>query len=452
MMPNSIHWVTVYYALAKLGSVVLPINFLYRVGELQHIFRDSGARAFIGHAAYLEEARKVMNGLPEMDIRVVDGGPAGGFTPLEALFVDHDTFPAYPAQDDEPLAMIYTSGTTGVPKGAVLTHKNLASNAMTVADMRHTEPEDVVLGVLPFFHIYGQTSILNASIYLGLTVRLWVHFEAQEVFEAIEGERQSILIAVPTAFNRLAEMAAKKPPRRSSLRFCVSGGASLPVEVLRRFESLFQTTIYEGYGLTECSPVCVENPYGRPTRPGSIGVPIPGFEARVVDERDRDVKRGEVGELIVRGPGVMKGYLHQTEATEETLRGGWLHTGDLARQDEEGYIYIVDRKKDMVIRGGYNVYPREVEEILYTHPAVSEAAVLGVPHSDLGEEVAALVVLRPGTNATSEEIRAFVKERVAPYKYPRLLKLVKELPKSVTGKILKRAISHDIFQSLNENL
>jgi len=450
MMPNSINWVTIYYALAKLGSVVLPINFLYRVGELQHIFRDSGARAFIGHTAYLEEARKGMTGLPAMDIRVADGGPAAGFTPLEALFTDHDSFPAYPAQDDEPLAMIYTSGTTGLPKGAVLTHKNLASNAMTVADMRHTEPEDVVLGVLPFFHIYGQTSTLNSSIYLGLTVRLWVHFEAQEVFEAIEEERTSILIAVPTAFNRLAEMAAVNPPKRSSLRFCVSGGASLPVEVLRRFERLFRTTIYEGYGLTECSPVCVENPYGRPTRPGSIGVPIPGFEARVVDERDRDVTRGEVGELIVRGPGVMKGYLHQPEATEETLRGGWLHTGDLARQDEEGYIYIVDRKKDMVIRGGYNVYPREVEEILYTHPAVSEAAVLGVPDPDLGEEVAALVVLRPGTNATAEEIRAFVKERIAPYKYPRLVKLVKELPKSVTGKILKRAISHDIFQGLKK--
>ena len=449
MMPNSIHWVTIYYALAKLGAVVLPINFLYRVGELQHIFRDSGARAFIGHATYLDEPTKVMTGLPAMDLRVAHGGSAPGFTPLEALIADHGAFPTYPAQDDDPLAMIYTSGTTGLPKGAVLTHRNLASNAMTVADMRYTEPEDVVLGVLPFFHIYGQTSTLNSSIYLGLTVRLWVHFEAQEVFEAIEEERKSILIAVPTAFNRLAEMAEKNLPKRSSLRFCVSGGASLPVEVLRRFERLFQTTIYEGYGLTECSPVCVENPYGRPTRPGSIGVPIPGFEARVVDEQDRDVRRGEVGELIVRGPGVMKGYLHRPEATEETLRGGWLHTGDLAKQDEEGYIYIVDRKKDMVIRGGYNVYPREVEEILYTHPAVSEAAVLGVPHPDLGEEVAALVVLRPGKDATAEEIRAFVKERMAPYKYPRLVKFVKELPKSVTGKILKRAISHDVFQGLN---
>jgi long-chain acyl-CoA synthetase len=449
MLPNSIDWVTVYYALAKMGSVVLPINFLYRVGELQHIFRDSGARAFIGHAAYLEEARKGMAGLSAMDIRVVCGGSADGFMPLEGLFADHGAFSAFPARDDDPLAMIYTSGTTGLPKGAVLTHRNLASNAMTVADMRHTEPEDVVLGVLPYFHIFGQTSTLNASVYLGLTVRLWVHFDAQEVFAAIEEEGSSILIAVPTVFNRLGEMASTKPPRRSSLRFCVSGGASLPVEVLRRFESLFQTTIYEGYGLTECSPVCVENPYGRPTRPGSIGLPIPGFEARVVDEADRDVAQGDVGELIVRGPGVMKGYLHQPQATQETLRGGWLHTGDLARQDEDGYIYIVDRKKDLVIRGGYNVYPREVEEVLYTHPAVSEAAVLGVPHPDLGEEVAALVALRPGMNTTPEEIQAFVKERLAPYKVPRLVKLVQELPKSATGKILKRAISHDMFQSQN---
>jgi long-chain acyl-CoA synthetase len=449
MMPNSIDWVTVYYALARLGSVVLPVNFLYRMGELQHIFRDSGARAFIGHTAYLAEAGRVMSGLSGIDIRVAAGGSAAGFMPLQALFDDHAAFPAYPAQDDEPLAMIYTSGTTGLPKAAVLTHRNLASNAMTVADMRHTEPEDVVLGVLPFFHIFGLTSTLNASIYLGLTVRLWVHFEAQEVFTAIEEEGSSILIAVPTVFNRLAEMAMAKPARRSSLRFCVSGGASMPVEVLKRFESLFKTTIYEGYGLTECSPVCVENPYGRPTRPGSIGVPIPGFEARVVDEGDRDVTQGEVGELIIRGPGVMKGYLNQPQATEETLRGGWLHTGDLARQDEDGYIYIVDRKKDLVIRGGYNVYPREVEEVLYTHPAVSEAAVLGVPHPDLGEEVAALVVMRPGTQATADEIRAFVKERLAPYKVPRLVKSVKELPKSAAGKILKRAISRDIFQSQN---
>jgi long-chain acyl-CoA synthetase len=382
-----------------------------------------------------------MQYLPKMDLRIAQGTLHGqGFIPLEQLFVDEGVFHPCPTRGDNTWAIIYTSGTTGHPKGAMLTHYNLANNAMTVANMRSTGPKDLVFGVLPLFHIYGQTSVLNASIYLGLTIRLWSHFNAEELFSAIEEEENSILIGVPTIFNRLVELANVHPPRRSGLRFCISGGASLPVEVLRRFEDRFHTTIYGGYGLTECSPVCVENPFGRQIRPGSIGLPIPGFEARIVSDQDEDVSTGAVGELIIRGPGVMKGYFNQPEATAETLRGGWLHTGDLARMDEDRYIYIVDRKKEMIIRGGFNVYPREIEEILYTHPDVVEAAVIGIPHLDLGEEVAAMVVLRQGACSTSEELRQFVKERVAPYKYPRTIQLVKELPKGHTGKILKRAI------------
>jgi long-chain acyl-CoA synthetase len=441
MMPNSIDWITAYYALAKLGAVVLPVNFLYRTEELAHIFRDSGARAFIGRPDHLKYAGPLVLQSGQFDLTLTSGGETPqGFESLEGLFLDRGPFPVYDARDDDTLAVIYTSGTTGLAKGAMLTHHSLGSNARTVADMRYTESHDVCLGVLPLFHIYGQTSTLNASLYLGLTIRLWEHFDAEEAFTAIEKEESSILIAVPTIFNRLAEMAAHAPPVRSSLRFCVSGGASLPVEVLRRFEKAFHVTIYEGYGLTECSPVCVENPYGRPTKPGSIGVPIPGFEARIVDEKDQDMPGGQVGELIVRGPGVMKGYLNQPEATAETLRGGWLHTGDLALQDEDGYIFIVDRKKEMIIRGGYNVYPREIEEVLYGHPAVLECAVVGMPHPDLGEEVAAVIVLRPGVSAMPEEIRDYVKEKVAPYKYPRVVRFVPELPKTDTGKILKRRI------------
>ncbi len=441
MMPNSIEWVTSYYALATVGAIVLPVNFLYRKGELIHIFKDSGARAFIGHKDYLEHPCQAMESSPEINLRIALGAKRDqGFIPLEDLFIGEKPYPAFQTGKDDTWAIVYTSGTTGLPKGAMLTHYNMANNAITVAKMRTTDPMDVVLGVLPFFHIYGQTSVLNASIYLGLTIRLWSHFEAEELFSAIEEEKSSILIAVPTIFNRLVKLGEARPPKRSSLRFCVSGGASLPVEVLRRFEELFQTTIYEGYGLTECSPVCIENPFSRPTRPGSIGLPIPGFEARVVNDQDEDVPTGGVGELIVRGPGVMKGYHNQPEATAETIRGGWLYTGDLARQDEDGYLYIVDRKKDMIIRGGYNVYPREIEEILYTHPEVMEAAVLGIPDPDLGEEVAAAVVLRPGAQTTPEELRQFVKEQVAPYKYPRRIFLVGELPKGPTGKILKRSI------------
>ncbi len=443
MMPNSIEWVVVYYALAKIGAIVLPVNFLYREGELSHIFKDAGARVFIGHKDYLEHPCRVMKTMPAMNLFIAMG-PEGkeGFIPLEALFSDGDEkeFPIYPVSEGDTWVIIYTSGTTGLPKGAMLSHGNLTTNAMTVAGMRATRPDDVALCVLPLFHIFGQTCVLNASLYSGLSIRMWSQFDEKELLKSIETEESCFLIAVPTILNRLLAATDPCPPMRSGLRFCISGAASLPAEILHRFQERFQTVIYEGYGLTECSPVCVENPFGQPTRPGSIGIPIPGFDARIVDEEDRNLPPGEVGELIVRGPGVMKGYINQPEATARALRNGWLHTGDLARMDTDGYIYIVDRKKDMIIRGGYNVYPREIEEILYTHPSVAEAAVVGVRDPELGEEVAAAVVLRSGERTTAEALRQFVKERVAPYKYPRRIYLVEELPKSHTGKILKRAI------------
>jgi len=443
MMPNAIEWVVAYYALAKIGAIVLPVNFLYREGELHHIFKDSGARVFIGHHAYLEQARLAMETLPEMDLRIAMGATDNdGIIPLETIFLDEgkDAFPIHRVNDNDTWAVIYTSGTTGLAKGAMLSHGNLASNAITVARMRSTRPDDVALCVLPLFHIFGQTCVLNTSLYSGLTIRMWHRFDEMELLDAIAAEESCFLIAVPTIFNRLLTAAEKRPPLRSGLRFCISGAASLPAEILHRFQQRFQTVVYEGYGLTECSPVCVENPFGQPTRPGSIGIPIPGFSARIVNEEDRELPSGEIGELVVQGPGVMKGYINQPEATARTLRNGWLHTGDLARMDADEYIYIVDRKKDMIIRGGFNVYPREIEEVLYTHPAVAEAAVVGMPDPELGEEVAAAVVLRSGESITEEALRQFVKARVAPYKYPRKIFLVDELPKSHTGKILKRAI------------
>src|SRR4030042_669940 len=380
MMPSSPNWTLVYYALAKMGAIVVPVNPLYRQGELSHIFRDSGALAFVGHVDYLKEPSLVINSTPDIKIRIAEGEnlPAG-FIPLKGLFNEAGEFEVGPTRPDDPFAVIYTSGTTGLPKGAVLTHNSLRSDAIAVTQLRYTEPEDIVLSVLPLFHIYGMTHSLNISVYLGLTIRMWEHFIAEEVLAAIEEEKSTILYAVPTMINRLVELAKSTPPKRSSLRFCISGGASLPVEILHRFQTTFNAPIYESYGVTECSPTCVENPYGRPTRPGSIGLPIPGFQARIVDDNDKDVEQVEVVELVFKGPGVMKEYLNQPEATAKTLRGGWLHTGDLARMDQDGYIYIVDRKKEMIIRGGYNVYPREIEEVLYQHPDVLEAAVGGVP-------------------------------------------------------------------------
>lgn len=438
MMPSTPEFVVSYYALAAIGATVIPVNFLYKSHELQHILTDSGAQGFIGMAPYLDEARKVLSEMPEVTIRIAAGITQNTeFLPLGQLS-GPDPIQIDPARDEDTAAILYTSGTTGKPKGAMLSHGNLCSNAMTVADMRQTDPADIVLGVLPLYHIYGQTSVLNASIYLGLTLHLFEAFNPATLKAAIEATPSTILFAVPTIFSRLLSEAQNTGLDRSSLRFCVSGGASLPVALLNQFESRYQTRIYEGYGLTECSPVCVENPFGKTTKPGSIGLPIPGFQARIVDESGTDLEDGQVGELLVKGPGVMKGYLNQPEATARSVVKGWLHTGDLARRDDQGYIFIIDRKKDCIIRGGYNVYPREVEEVLFEHPEVVEAGVFGLSHEELGEEIVAEVVLKPGAALSEDQLRRFVKDRLAPYKYPRIIRFVRELPKSHTGKVLKR--------------
>ncbi|HEY1917001.1 MAG TPA: AMP-binding protein, partial [Streptosporangiaceae bacterium] len=265
-------------------------------------------------------------------------------------------------------------------------------------------------------------------------------FDAQHALRIIAGHQVTVFEGVPTMYVALLHAPDRADYDTSSLRMCISGGAALPVEVLRGFEEAFDVPVLEGYGLSETSPVASFNHIDRVRKPGSIGTPIRDVEMRVVDKDDHDVPQGEVGEIVIRGPNVMKGYWQRAEATAEALRDGWFHTGDLARADEDGYFYIVDRKKDLIIRGGYNVYPREIEEVLYEHPAVAEAAVIGVPHDSLGEEVAAAVALKPGTTVTPEELRGYVKGQVAAYKYPRHLWIVDALPKGPTGKIQKRDI------------
>ncbi len=420
------------------------MNFLYKKQELAHIFSDAKPAAFVGAFPHLDEARKLFKGIPDAPLIRLALGASGDkdFQDLDAACGgDERKAATYPADDDDTFHILYTSGTTGIPKGVMLTHSNLWRNAKILAEMRGSlDPETVVIGVLPLYHVYGITSVLNVSMYLGLTIELFTHFEPEKVIQTVDREENTIFFGVPTMISRLIQVAAEAPPKRPSMKFCISGGASLPVEFLRKFEALFRTEIHEGYGLTE-APVCVENPYGRPTKPGSIGLPIPEFEARIVNEQDHDVPMGEKGELLIKGPAVMKGYLNRPQETEETLKGGWLHTGDIARMDEEKFLYIVDRKKELIIRGGFNVYPREVEEVLYQIPEVLEAAVYGVPHKDYGEEVAAAVVLKEGSKTDPDAIRAFVKERVAPYKYPRIIHISQEpFPKSGSGKILKKQV------------
>jgi long-chain acyl-CoA synthetase len=449
MMPNSIQTIITYYAMAKLGAVLIPVNFLYRFHELEHIVTDSKPKAFIGAEPFLKEISKVFEKIKKSPpIRLaLDADKGSGFQNLKDAFSGNTDFPTYPTDGDDTLNIIYTSGTTGLPKGVMLTHRNLGENARILAGMRGTiEPDTVIIGVLPLYHIYGITSVMNVSMYSGLTIHLFPHFDPEDVIRVIENEEHTILFAVPTMYNRLIQIAEENPPKRASLKFGVSGGSSLPVELLKRFETLFRTRIHEGYGLTE-GTVCIENPYGYPAVPGSIGRPIPEFSARIVDENGKEVVRGEKGELIIKGPGVMKGYLGRRVETEETIRDGWLYTGDIALMDELGYIYIVDRKKDLVIRGGYNVYPREIEEVLYQITDILEAAVFGVPHKDLGEELAAVVVLKEGAHMEPEAIRRYVKDRVAPYKYPRIVKIAQEsLPKSGSGKILKKDLKEKFMK------
>ena len=337
--------------------------------------------------------------------------------------------------------ILYTSGTTGRPKGAELTHANLRRNVEVMGQIFSIGPEDVILGALPLFHAFAQTCALNAAIAAGGCLSLIPRFDAGRALEIIERDRVNVFEGVPTMYSALLARSDAADRDVSSLRLCVSGGAALPVEVLRAFERTFACVVLEGYGLSETSPVASFNHPDRERKPGSIGTPIAGVEMKLVDEAGADVAPGEVGEIAIRGHNIMKSYWNRPDATAEAISAdGWFRSGDLARIDDDGYYFIVDRKKELIIRGGYNVYPREIEEVLYEHPAVLECAVIGIPHASLGEEVGAAVALKPGAEATPEELRAFVKSQVAAYKYPRQVWLLDSLPKGPTGKILKREI------------
>jgi long-chain acyl-CoA synthetase len=436
MLPNVPHFPLVYYGILRAGGVVVPMNVLLKQREVAYYLGDSGAKLLFAWHELGAEARP---GADAAGAEVLDVAP-GAFEQLLAP-VEPRRELAGVAEDDTAV-ILYTSGTTGKPKGAELTHANLRINAETKArTLVHLSPEDVVLGALPLFHSFGQTVAMNACILAGGCLTLLPRFEPRRALELVARDGVTIFMGVPTMYSALLAVPQGERPDTSTLRVFLSGGASLPVEVLRAFEAQFDGAILEGYGLSETSPVASFNHPDRERKPGSIGTPIKDVEMKVVDEHDAEVPAGEVGEIVIKGPNIMKGYWQRPDATAEAMRGGWFHSGDLGKVDEDGYFFIVDRKKDLIIRGGYNVYPREVEEVLYEHPAVAEAAVVAVPHAELGEEVGAAVALKAGAEATPEDLKAFVKERVAAYKYPRHVWLVAELPKGPTGKILKREIA-----------
>jgi long-chain acyl-CoA synthetase len=435
MLPNVAEFPALYYGVLRAGAVVVPMNPLLKAREVEYYLGDSGAKLIFAWQAIAAEAAK---GAEAAGTGFVGVAPAE----LERLLGDHAPATAVASRaDDDTAVILYTSGTTGTPKGAELTHANLARNAaVSATTLFRLEPGDVIMGCLPLFHSFGQTCGLNAAVSSGACLTLLPRFDPASVLEVIQRDRVTVFEGVPTMYIALLNHPGSGAFDTSSLRVCVSGGAALPVEVLRGVEDVLGCVVLEGYGLSETSPVASFNHPDRDQKPGSIGTPIQGVEMRLVDDLGKDVATGEVGEIAIRGHNLMKGYWQREQATREAIPDGWFRTGDLARQDEDGYFFIVDRKKDLIIRGGYNVYPREIEEVLYEHPAIAEAAVIGIPHPTHGEEVGAAVVLKPGVEATPADLRAFVKDRVAAYKYPRHVWLEATLPKTATGKLLRREV------------
>ena len=435
MLPNVLEFPISYYGVLRAGGVVVPMNVLLKRREIAFYLEDSGAKLLLAWHGFGEEARA---GAAEAGAELIEVEPES----FAALLDDRDPDPeVVETEEGDTAVILYTSGTTGKPKGAELTHSNLSCNAEIASQTTCAiEAGDIALGALPLFHSFGQTVSMNASLRVGATLTLLPKFDPGEALEIMRRDGVTHFYGVPTMYGALLHHPGREDFDTSSLRICITGGASMPVEVLRGFEEAFECELLEGYGLSETSPVASSNHPGRPRKPGSIGTPLRDVEMKVVDEDDAEVPLGEVGEIVVRGHNVMKGYWEKPEATEEAMRGGWFHTGDMARIDEDGYFFIVDRKKDMIIRGGYNVYPREVEEILYEHPKIREAAVLGAPHDQWGEEICAAVVLHEGEELAPEEVSDYVKERIAAYKYPRQVWFIDDLPKGPTGKILKREI------------
>ena len=453
--PNLPFFPIVYFGALKAGATIVPLNVLLTEREIAYHLQDSGAVAYFcfeGTAALPmgQAGRAAFEAVPGCEHFVLitaDGGAAdSGVTTLAELTAGRPpAFDTVQTQETDTAVVLYTSGTTGRPKGAELTHSNMVQNALMVSRMFGVPEHDVHLVTLPLFHSFGQTVQLNYGLLSGATLVLMPRFDPDAAFGLMEREGVTFFAGVPTMYWALlhSEKADTFDLRKiaANLRLCVSGGSALPLEVLRKFEKRFDVPILEGYGLSETSPVATFSRTDRPRKPGSIGLPCWGVEVDVVRTDGTPCDTGEPGEVVIRGHNVMKGYLGNPEATAEAIDAkGWFHSGDVGRRDEDGYFYIVDRTKDMIIRGGFNVYPREVEEVLMTHPAVSLAAVVGVPHESLGEEVKAFVIRTPDADITEDELVAWSKEAMAAFKYPRIVEFRDELPMTATGKILKREL------------
>jgi len=462
--PNIPFFPIVYYGILKTGAIVVPLNVLFKPREIEYHLRDSDAKAIfvfegtaeLPMAQMAKEAFEKVETCEHMILMTNSDDSSFSEYPnlLRLMQSVDDKFETYPTTPNDTCLILYTSGTTGKPKGAELTHLNVYMNSIAAWELHIAAPEIkrdrqlVCLITLPLFHTTGQTAQMNAQLYAGNKIVLLPRFDPKAFLETVEKEKVNFWTGVPTMYWAILKYVEENKidvtPYAESLMVLSSGGAPMPVEVMRKFEQIFGVRVLEGYGLSETSPIVSFNHPHLPSKPGTVGQPIFGVEIKCVDENDQEVKQGERGEIVVRGHNVMKGYYKNPQATAEALRNGWFHTGDIGLIDEDGYLSIVDRKKEMILRGGYNIYPRELEEVIMTHPAVSLCAVIGVPDERLGEEVKAYIVKKPGAQLTEEEFIEWCKKQFAANKYPRYVEFRESLPIGGTGKIMKRLLKEEL--------
>ncbi len=441
LFPNSMDTLLSYFSIIKAGGTAIPINPLYTPREIAFILNNSGAKFLLSSARFQKIIEGIGPQVPTLAVAVFrEEEDPSIFKALERRAPSARSLCPVELSAPDNAIIFYTSGTLGQPKGVMLSHGNFVFSGPNIAQAYGLREGDVTMAVLPLVHVFAVASAVFGSLSSGGAVVILERFQAEAVLQAFEDYRLTWFPGVPTMFNYLYHAYEKGTYNISSARMGLSGGASLSVELLKNWEEKFRAQILEVYGLTESTGLVTANPVQGVRKAGSIGIPVFGVQTRLIDKESHVVARGEVGELIFKGPNATRGYWKLPEQTAESIRDGWVYTGDLAREDEEGYYYIVGRKKDLIITGGYNVYPREIEEVLYTHPAVYEAAVIGIPDEIKGEIPKAFITLRPGQRASEGEIIAFCKENLAPYKTPRLVQIRSELPKSSTGKILHREL------------
>jgi long-chain acyl-CoA synthetase len=448
--PNLPYFTMIYFGILKVGAVVVPLNILLKGREVAYHLADSGAVAYFAFEGTpdLPVGVEARSGFDETDTCTtflqIDADPA---TAMSWLTDQPSAFAAVASDDDDVAVILYTSGTTGQPKGAELRHRNMRDNAVIVGTLFDADPSrpDTSLCMLPLFHSYGQTCVQNSTIAFGGTIVMLPRFEAHAALAQMQTERVTMMAGVPTmywALLRALDDGVDVEATVAHMRVATAGGSALSLETHREFREKFGVTILEGYGLSETSPTASSARFGEEPRAGSIGLPLPQVEMKLINDDWSDVPQGPeaIGEIAIKGHNVMKGYHGRPDATAEVIRDGWFRSGDLARKDEDGFYYIVGRSKEMILRGGFNVYPREIEEIFMTHPAVSQVAVIGVPHESHGEEVKAVVVLNADMVTTTAEPYEWGKARLAAYKYPRIVEVVRALPMTSTGKVLKREL------------